>query len=104
MSTPTPTPAPGAAPKKMKKIKVTRAVNGIDTEVEIEVEDTGAGPVWGPNDKHRLINSRLVRVDGAPKVTGVAKYTHDVKLPGQLYARVLTSPHARAKVTKIGRA
>jgi xanthine dehydrogenase YagR molybdenum-binding subunit len=101
MSTPTPTPAPGAAPKKMKKIKVTRAVNGIDTEVEIEVEDTGGGPVWGPNDKHRLINSRLVRVDGAPKVTGAAKYTYDVKLPGQLYARILRSPHARAKVTAI---
>ena len=101
MSTPTPTPAPGATPKKMKKIKVTRAVNGIDTEVEIEVEDTGEGPVWGPNDKHRLVNSRLVRVDGAPKVTGTAKYTYDVKVPGMLYARVLRSPHAHARVTAI---
>jgi len=99
MSTPTPTPAPGAAPKKMKKIKVTRAVNGIDTEVEIEVEDTGEGPVWGPNDKHRLVNSHLVRVDAPQKATGAAKYTYDVSLPGMLYARVLRSPHARAKVT-----
>jgi xanthine dehydrogenase YagR molybdenum-binding subunit len=85
----------------MKKIKVTRAVNGIDTEVEIEVEDTGEGPVWGPNNKHTLVNSRLTRVDAAPKVTGVAKYTYDIKLPGMLYARVLRSPHAHAKVTAL---
>jgi len=88
--------------RKMKKIKVTRQVNGIDTEVEIEVEDTGeAGPKWGPNDKHAILNKPLKRVDGPLKVTGVAKYTYDVRPKGMLFGRILRSPHARAKVKSI---
>jgi xanthine dehydrogenase YagR molybdenum-binding subunit len=89
-----------APAKKKKKIKVTRVVNGIDTEVEIEVDDE-AGPVWGPNDKHVLLNHHLKRVDGPLKVTGVAQYTFDKRLPGMLYGRVLRSPHPKAEVLKI---
>lgn len=87
--------------KKKKKIKVTRAVNGVDTEVEIEVDDDGGtGPVWGPNDKHTLLNKRLTRVDAPLKVTGLAVYSYDTHLPGMLHGRILRSPHARARVTK----
>ena len=43
----------------MKKIKVPRVVNGIDTLVEIEVEDKG-GAVWGPRDAHTLLNKPKV--------------------------------------------
>jgi CO/xanthine dehydrogenase Mo-binding subunit len=32
------------------------------------------------------------RVDAIERVTGQAKYTNDLKLPGMLYARVLRSP------------
>ncbi len=32
------------------------------------------------------------RVDAMERVTGQAKYTNDLKLPGMLYARVLRSP------------
>ena len=49
------------APKKKKKVKVPKVVNGIETMVEIEVDDD-AGPGWGPNDKHTLLNKRLSRV------------------------------------------
>jgi xanthine dehydrogenase YagR molybdenum-binding subunit len=84
-----------------KKIKVPKVVNGVPMgEEEIEVDDT-AGPSWGPNDKHRLLNKRITRVDGAVKATGVAMYTQDVRLPGMLIGRFLTSPHAHAKVTKL---
>lgn len=89
-----------APAKKKKKIKVTRVVNGIDTEVEIEVDDEG-GPTWGPNDKHVLLNHRLTRVDGPLKVSGVAQYTFDKRLPGMLYGRILRSPHPHARVQKI---
>jgi len=58
------------------------------------------GPTWGPNDKHRLLNKYLTRVDGAVKSTGVAVYTQDVRLPGMLIGRLLTSPHAHARLTK----
>jgi xanthine dehydrogenase YagR molybdenum-binding subunit len=56
---------------------------------------------WGPNDQHRLINTRLPRVDFPFKTTGTAVYSYDVKLPGMLYGRILTSPHASARITKL---
>ena len=91
---------PSPSPKPKKKIRVPRVVNGVEQMVEIEV-DADSGPGWGPNDKHKLLNQRITRVDGPLKATGVAKYTYDQRLPGMLYARVLRSPHAHARVTKI---
>jgi xanthine dehydrogenase YagR molybdenum-binding subunit len=90
-----------APAKKKKKIKVPRVVNGVDTLVEIEVDDDGGGVAWGPNDRHTLLNKRLPRVDGPVKVTGAAEYTHDKRLPGMLWGRVLRSPHAHARVLKV---
>jgi len=91
---------PSPSPKPKKKIRVPRVVNGVEQMVEIEV-DADSGPGWGPNDKHKLLNQRITRVDGPLKATGVAKYTYDQRLPGMLYARVLRSPHAHARVTKL---
>ena len=88
------------APPKKKKVRVPRVVNGVETMVEIEVDDVG-GPSWGPNDKHTLLNHHMTRVDGPLKVSGVAEYTYDKRLAGMLYGRVLRSPHAHARVIKI---
>jgi xanthine dehydrogenase YagR molybdenum-binding subunit len=90
---------PSPTPPKKKKIRVPRVVNGIETMVEIEVDDV-AGPGWGPNDKHILLNHRLTRVDGPLKVSGAAHYTYDVRLPGMLYGRILRCPHAHARIKK----
>ncbi len=87
-------------PKPKKKIRVPRVVNGVEQMVEIEVDDD-AGPGWGPNDKHTLLNHNYTRVDGPLKAAGVARYTYDQRLPGMLYARVMRSPHAHARITKI---
>lgn len=89
---------PDTPPKK--KIKVPKVVNGIEQMVEIEVDDTG-GPTWGDRSKLSLLNKPIRRVDGPEKVTGHAKYTHDIRLPGMLYGRILASPHAHAKVTSL---
>ena len=88
------------SPKPKKKIRVPRVVNGVEQMVEIEV-DEDSGPGWGPNDKHTLLNTRMTRVDGPLKVTGAARYTYDQRLPGMLYGRILRSPHAHARVTRI---
>ena len=40
---------------KKKKVKVPKVVNGVETYVEIEVDDTG-GPTWGPKNGHTLLN------------------------------------------------
>lgn len=90
-------PQPSPTPPKKKKVRVTRSVNGIEQQVEIEVDDVG-GPGWGPNDKHALLNHRMTRVDGPLKVSGNAKYTYDVRLPNMLYGRVLRCPHAHARL------
>jgi CO/xanthine dehydrogenase Mo-binding subunit len=41
----------------------------------------------------------LRRVDALEKVTGRARYTADMRLPGMLYARVLRCPHPAARIT-----
>jgi xanthine dehydrogenase YagR molybdenum-binding subunit len=89
-----------APAKKKKKIRVPRVVNGVETMVEIEVDDEG-GPEWGANDRHALLNHRLTRVDGPVKVSGAATYTHDRRVPGMLYGRVVRSPHAHARVLRV---
>ena len=93
-------PQPQPSPKPKKKIRVPRVVNGVEQMVEIEV-DEDAGPGWGPNDKHTLLNHRMTRVDGPLKATGAALYTYDQRLPGMLYGRILRCPHGHARVTKL---
>lgn len=41
------------------------------------------------------------RIDAVERVTGRATYTRDLKLPGMLYARLLTSPHPHARIVSI---
>ena len=41
------------------------------------------------------------RIDALERVTGRATYTRDIRLPGMLYARVLTSPHPHARIRSI---
>lgn len=91
---------PSPSPKPKKKIRVPRVVNGVEQMVEIEV-DEDSGPGWGPNDKHKLLNQRITRVDGPLKAAGVARYTYDQRLPGMLHGRILRCPHGHARITKI---
>ena len=56
---------------------------------------------WPAAEKRSLIGKRISRLDGPAKVSGSAKYAYDVNRPGGLIAKMLVSPHAHAKVTKI---
>jgi CO/xanthine dehydrogenase Mo-binding subunit len=47
------------------------------------------------------IGASTPRVDGEAKVTGAAKYVHDMAVAGMLYARIKTSPHASAMIRRI---
>jgi 4-hydroxybenzoyl-CoA reductase subunit alpha len=49
----------------------------------------------------RVIGKRIPRIDGAVKVTGEAKYTVDIQLPGMLCAKILRSPLPHAKIIRI---
>src|SRR5579871_295438 len=48
-----------------------------------------------------IVGQRAPRVDALDKVTGRAKYTADLKLPGLLHGAFLRSPHAHARILRI---
>jgi xanthine dehydrogenase YagR molybdenum-binding subunit len=52
-------------------------------------------------EKRRIIGSSVTRLDGPLKVTGKARYSYDQNLPGMLYAKILRSPHAHARIVSI---
>ena len=47
------------------------------------------------------VGRSLPKRDAFEKVTGTARYTADLRLPGMLYARFLRSPHPHARITNI---
>jgi carbon-monoxide dehydrogenase large subunit len=49
----------------------------------------------------KFIGKSVSRIDAIEKVTGIALYAYDVELPGMLYAKILRSSHAHAKIKKI---
>lgn len=60
-----------------------------------------ADPSFGPRAELDVLNRDIPRVDGPEKVTGRAKYSHDVRAEGLLYARLVTYPRARGTVEAI---
>jgi len=53
-------------------------------------------PAWPINDELKEVGKRRQRIDAYEKVTGQAKYTSDIQLPGMIYAKFLRAnvPHA----------
>lgn len=56
---------------------------------------------WPPASERHLIGKSISRVDGPEKASGRAKYSYDMNRPRMLFARLVTSPHAHAKITAI---
>ncbi len=49
----------------------------------------------------RVVGTPARKVDAAKLVTGYGTFTDDFFLPGMLHAKILTSPHAHARITRI---
>ncbi|MCC7371681.1 MAG: hypothetical protein IT306_24905 [Chloroflexi bacterium] len=49
----------------------------------------------------RGVGFSVPRYDAPDKVVGKTRYVNDVILPGMLHARLLRSPHAHARITRI---
>ena len=60
-----------------------------------------ANDIKFPERELKVIGTSPVRPDGVPKVTGRAQYGADWTLPGMLWAKVLRSPHAHARIRSI---
>jgi len=52
-------------------------------------------------DELRYVGQSVPREDGPEKVTGSARYVHDLAFPGMLHAAILKSPHASARIVRI---
>jgi len=58
-------------------------------------------PPLAPNADLAVIGKSVPRIGGLAMVTGAARYTVDIKLPGMLFARILRSPHPHARILAI---
>jgi len=56
---------------------------------------------FGKRADLQLLNRDIPRVDGPDKVTGRAKYSHDMRAPGLLYARLIAYPRERGTIQSI---
>lgn len=57
--------------------------------------------IYKKPEDYELVGKTYTRVDAEDKVTGRAKYTDDVTLPGMLYGKLKRSPYAHAKIISI---
>ncbi len=74
-------------------------------EVEREIPNEEP-PAWPINKDLKVVGKRIKRTDALAKVTGQARYTSDMRLPGMLYAAMLRSnvPHATIRSIDTSRA
>jgi CO/xanthine dehydrogenase Mo-binding subunit len=56
---------------------------------------------WKIPESHESVKKSITRQDAHIRVSGRAAYTRDISLPGMLYAKILTSPYAHAKIVKM---
>ena len=50
---------------------------------------------------HRIVGQSIGRVDGTEKVTGAARFSADVTLPGMIWGKALRSPLPHARIVRI---
>jgi CO/xanthine dehydrogenase Mo-binding subunit len=58
-------------------------------------------PSWPGNVELSVVGRSVPRVDALSKVTGKATFTEDIYLPGMLFAAVLRSPYAHARIRRV---
>jgi CO/xanthine dehydrogenase Mo-binding subunit len=56
---------------------------------------------WEIPESSSAIKRSMPRQDGYERVSGHAAYTRDIQLPGMLYAKILASPYAHARIASI---
>jgi xanthine dehydrogenase YagR molybdenum-binding subunit len=58
-------------------------------------------PGWKKPEDNKVLGKRHTRLDGPIKVTGKAKYSYDINLPGLLYGRIFRSQIANGTIKSI---
>ncbi len=81
--------------------KLTIGIAGVSLGQISRQIPTDEPPPLAPNADLDIIGKSVSRIDGRAMVTGTARYTVDVRLPGMLFARILRSPHPHARILSI---
>jgi len=86
-----------AAGVTKKSVEMPVGVPGYTLTTEARQVPPTEPPVWPVNKDLKYVGQSIPRYDGAAKVSGHARYTSDVQLPGMLYAKFVnaTVPHAK---------
>ena len=79
-----------------KTVSYAQLTKGQKIEKFLDVKPSMMDP-----SKFKEIGKSYNRVDSTLKVTGEAKYTGDIKLPGMVFARILRPPSHAAKLTTV---
>lgn len=94
---PTPAPTPVIPTVRMK---AKAGFEGKPVEMDINPAEGDLKP-WDLDTKFDVMKGRYPRLEGPLKVTGRAKYTYDIKLPGMLWGRMVGASVPHAEVVKI---
>lgn len=84
--------------KTDRKSRVTYAQLAKGKKIERHL--SGAVTVKKPSE-FKIMGKSVMRKDAQEKVTGKAKYTGDIQLPGMLYAKILRPPAHGAKLIDV---
>lgn len=91
-------PTPPEVPTVTMKAKAGFPGHPVEMEIHPAVGDLKP---WDLDTKFAVMQGRYPRLEGPLKVTGKAKYTYDIKLPGMLWGRMVGSKVPHAEVVKI---
>jgi len=90
-------PAP-APPTQTFTVKAGHA--SAPHTMEVHAAEGDIAP-WDLDSRLRLVKGRHPRLEAPLKVTGRAKYTYDIGLPGMLWARMVRAPLPAAEIVAI---
>jgi len=77
-------------------------VGPAESPVTLEVHPAaGDLPPWDLDTRLRTVTGRHARLEAPQKVTGRAKYTYDVQLPGMLWAKMVRAKVPAGKIVRI---
>ncbi|HEV7302300.1 MAG TPA: xanthine dehydrogenase family protein molybdopterin-binding subunit [Tepidisphaeraceae bacterium] len=85
----------------LREQQMTYGIVGTDMKQVTRRVPMDEPPPLGENATLKSIGKSVPRLDAVAKVTGKAKYTFDIQLPGMLWARRVVSPWPHAKVLSV---
>lgn len=97
----TPASASPKPPAGMKMLELPYGIPGESLKQVQRMVPSDEPPPLPVNSELSVIGKRTRRIDADEKVTGTARYTSDVRLPGMLYGQVFLSIHPHAKVQAV---